>query len=755
MRESNYAQMDNFSTPQEGLDILLSIVKNAYTPEEIEEVKKAYEYASEAHKDQVRLSGEPYIVHPLSVSIITARLGMDSYSVIAAMLHDTVEDTGVTPEEVEEKFGKTVAELVEGLTKIQHVNTNSESRMEGGIFLDPSQVKQQQQAENIRKMLLAMSKDIRVIIVKLADRLHNMRTLMFKPENRRREIALETIEIYAPIAHRLGIRPIKEELEDLSINYLDPVAYKDIEDSLEKQSSQRKEFLDDIQARIEERTRQIVPDAQVNGRIKSVHGIYRKMFMQNKNIDEIYDIYAVRIIVDTVIDCYNCLGIIHDMFKPIPGRFKDYISNPKANMYQSLHTTVIGKEGIPFEVQIRTWEMHRTAEFGVAAHWKYKLGMNEKSTIDDKRLAWVQQLLDSQNDSEDAEDIVSTIKSDLVPEEVFVFTPKGDVFDLPMGSTVIDFAYAIHSEVGNKMVGAKVDGRIVPLNYVVHTGEIIEVITSSQPGKGPSRDWLKIVKTSQAKSKIRQWYKRERRDENIAEGKAEVEREFKRNFIRLTPEEFEPFVSKMAERQHCKNLDDFYAAIGYGGISLQKMMPRAKEDYLKMSKLNEPSQEVKPTAKKKTKTGEGVVIEGIDNCLIKFSRCCNPLPGDEIIGFITRGHGVSIHTRNCTNVPKDITLSGEPDRWVTAYWDANIKEKDEFKCTLQIYCLDRIGMLADISGLLANAHIPITDLSTRNSKDGRVSIFITVCVNGVEHLNTIIGKLSKISGVLGIERSGI
>jgi GTP pyrophosphokinase len=753
MKISDNAKIDTFSTPDEGYALLMSFVENSYSKEELESIKAAYEYACEAHTDQVRLSGEPYIVHPLSVSVITARLGMDSSSVIAAMLHDTVEDTGSTLEDIEQKFGKTVAELVEGLTKIQQMPTKSDPRTDGNIFIDPSQVKQQQQAENIRKMLLAMSKDIRVIIVKLADRLHNMRTLMFKPENRRREIALETIEIYAPIAHRLGIRPIKEELEDLSISYLDPVAYNDIEESLEAQSIQRKEFLDDIKSRIEERTREVVANAQVSGRIKSVHGIYRKMYMQNKNFDEIYDIYAVRIIVDTVIDCYNCLGIIHDMFKPIPGRFKDYISNPKANMYQSLHTTVLGKEGIPFEVQIRTWEMHHTAEYGVAAHWKYKLGMGGKDTLSEHRLAWIRQLLESQNDSEDVEDIVSTIKSDLVPEEVFVFTPRGDVFSLPSGSTVIDFAYAIHSEVGNKMSGAKVDGRIVPLNYEVKTGEIVEVITSSQQGKGPSRDWLKIVKTSQAKSKIRQWYKREKREENIIEGKSEVEREFKRNFIRLTEDEYIPFVTKMAERQHCKTLDEFYAAIGYGGISLQKMMPRAKDDYLKMTRLNEPSQEEVKTVKKKTKTGEGVVIEGIDNCLVKFSRCCNPLPGDEIIGFITRGHGVSIHTRNCTNVPKDISLSGEPDRWVTAYWDDNVKE--EFKCTLQICCLNRIGLLADISGLLAMAHIDITDISSRALKDGRSNIYVTVCVNGLDHLNSIISRLGRIDGVLSIERSGV
>ncbi|MGN0572419.1 MAG: RelA/SpoT family protein [Acutalibacteraceae bacterium] len=723
-------------TPDECLESLIELVKENFSEKEISDIRRAYAIASSAHNGQKRLSGEPYIMHPLSVAAILASLGMDSASIIAAILHDTVEDTKLTNEEVKKEFGETIAELVEGVTKIGKV---------------PLQTKEEQQAENIRKMLLAMSRDIRVIIIKLADRLHNMRTLMFKPENRRREIALETIEIYAPIAHRLGIRAIKEELEDLSISYLDPVAYKDIEDSLEKQSKSRNEFLAEIKTRIEERIKSVVSGAQVSGRIKSVHGIYRKMYMQNKNFDQIYDIYAVRIIVDTVIDCYNCLGVIHDMFKPIPGRFKDYISTPKPNMYQSLHTTVLGKEGIPFEVQIRTWEMHHTAEYGIAAHWKYKLGINGTAKFEE-RLAWIRQLLENQSDNEDVEDIVSTIKSDLVPEEVFVFTPKGDVFSLPSGATVIDFAYAIHSAVGNKMVGAKVDGKIVSLDYQVKTGEIIEILTSSAQGKGPSRDWLSIVKTSQARSKIRQWFKKECRDENIAEGKAQVEKEFRRNFIRLSEAEYHEFIGKVAEKQHCKDEDDFYAAIGYGGISLIRLMPKIKEEYGKMSKSEQPALTITPP-KKKTKSNEGIIVEGIDNCLVKFSRCCNPLPGDEIIGFITRGHGVSIHTRKCPNVPADLSKSGEPERWVTAYWDNDIRE--DFKCTLQLYCLNRIGMLADVSSLLAGMRIMINDISTRNTKDGRTSIYVTVSVNGVEHLNSLVAKLSKIDGVLSIERSGV
>ncbi|MBQ4626892.1 MAG: bifunctional (p)ppGpp synthetase/guanosine-3',5'-bis(diphosphate) 3'-pyrophosphohydrolase [Clostridia bacterium] len=728
---------DVFATPEEALNALIELMSKNCSEDELLDIRKAYEIANSAHEGQKRLSGEPYIMHPLSVAMILVRLGMDCASVIAAILHDTVEDTSLTHNEVQKLFGATIAELVDGVTKIGKV---------------PLQTKEEQQSENIRKMLLAMSKDIRVIIIKLADRIHNMRTLMFKEPHRRLEIARETLEIYAPIAHRLGIRAFKEELEDLALRYLDPVAYHDIEMSLENQNQSRNEFFNDIKSRIEERIKASVSGAQISGRIKSVHGIHRKMFRQNKNFDEIYDIYAVRIIVDSVIDCYNCLGIIHDMFKPIPGRFKDYISTPKPNMYQSLHTTVLGKEGIPFEVQIRTWDMHHTAEYGIAAHWKYKLGINGAAKFEE-RLSWIRQLLESQSDSEDVEDIVSTIKSDLVPEEVFVFTPKGDVFNLPTGATVIDFAYAIHSAVGNKMVGAKVDGRIVPLDYQVKTGEIVEVLTSSQQGKGPSRDWLKIVTTSQARSKIRQWYKKEKREENIIEGKAEVEREFRRNFIRLSDADYDEFIEKIADRQHCKNVDDFYAAIGYGGLSLIRLMPKIKEDYSKLIKAQEPAVISIVQPKKRTKSNEGVIVEGIDNCLIKFSRCCNPLPGDQIIGFITRGHGVSIHTRKCTNVPLDISQAGEPERWITAYWDTNLKE--DFKCTLSVHCLNRIGLLADVSSLLANMRIMINDISTRNTKDGRATIVVTVSVNGVEHLNSVVAKIQKIEGVLSIERSGI
>lgn len=723
-------------TPKEYYEELRQLLVTIFSPEDVEQIDKAFNTANRAHEGQLRCSGQPYVIHPILVAKIVAELGMDKESVIAALLHDVVEDTDLTLEDVTEKFGKSVASLVDGVTKLGKV---------------PLSTREEVQAENVRKMLLAMSEDIRVIIIKLADRLHNMRTLEFMPPQKQRDKALETLEIYAPIAHRLGIRAVKEELEDLAIKHLDPVGYAEIEKSLEVRGKSRRDYLDEIKGRIEERVCKSVKDAHIDGRVKSIHGIYRKMYMQNKNFDEIYDVYAIRIIVDTVIDCYNCLGIIHDMFRPIPGRFKDYISTPKANMYQSLHTTVIGKEGIPFEVQIRTWEMHYTAEYGIAAHWKYKLGISGTQKFEE-RLSWIRQLLESQKDTEDVEEIVRTIKSDLVPEEVFVFTPKGDVISLPTGATVIDFAYAIHSAVGNRMIGAKVDGRIVPIDYKVKTGEIVEVLTSSQQGKGPSRDWLKIVKTSEAKNKIRSWFKKEKREENIIEGKAELEREFKRNFIRLYDQELQSFLTKLAERQHCATLDDFYAAIGYGGISVIRMMPHIKEEYNKILKTKEESQ-IKIVPEKKKKGSDGVIVEGIDNCLVKFSKCCNPLPGDEIIGFITRGHGVSIHNRNCTNVPRDIAAAAEPDRWIPAYWSNTVKE--EFKATLLATCIDRVGLIADVSGQLANMHVMIHSLTTRELKDGRCTLLMTITVNGVEHLNSVIGRISKINGMLSVERSGM
>ncbi len=724
-------------TPQEEYALLRTRLQKetGFTEAEIAEVDKAFRLAADVHSAQLRYSGQPYIIHPIAVANILIDLGMDAQSIEAALLHDTVEDTDVTLAQLRAEFGEEVAALVDGVTKLGKV---------------PLATKEEFQAENIRKMLLAMYRDIRVIIIKLADRLHNMRTLGFMAPQKRRDIALETLEIYAPIAHRLGIRTAKEELEDLAIRFLDPIAYADIEKSLDLMSRSRSEFLEETKAQISARIATVVKDPKIDGRIKSVHGIYRKMYMQNKNFDQIYDIYAIRIIVDSVIDCYNCLGVIHDMFRPMPGRFKDYISTPKPNMYQSLHTTVLGRDGIPFEVQIRTWEMHRTAEFGIAAHWKYKLGIKGKSNLDE-RLAWIRQMLDDQKESGDVQELVRAIKSDLIPEDVFVFTPRGDVINLPSGATVIDFAYAIHTAVGHKMVGAKVDGRIVPLDYQVKTGEIVEVLTSSQIGKGPSRDWLSIAKTSSARNKIRSWFKHEKRDENIAEGKAEIEREFRRNFIRLDEEGYDRFIRNLAVRQRFDSVDDFYAAIGFGGVSVIRLMPYIKEEYNKNYRPQEPAEPVQELKASPRSGGrDGVTVEGVDNVLIKFSRCCNPLPGDDIIGFITRGHGVSVHKRDCPNVPADPTTCAEPERWVRVSWNQNVKK--EFQATLQITALSRIGLMADISMQLANMRVNINEISSREAKDGRSTIYMTITVSNVEHLKNVIARIEKVDGVLSVER---
>ncbi len=721
---------------------LIDKVKDNFSADDLVRIDKAFRIADDAHQGQKRRSGEPYIIHPVAVATILADMGMDADSVCAALLHDVVEDTPTTAEEIRNIFGEDVEHLVDGVTKL------------GQIPLSAS--KEEEQSENIRKMFLAMSRDIRVVIIKLADRVHNMRTLRFMPEEKQRYKARETLEIYAPLAHRLGIRAFKEELEDLAISFLDPVAYKEIGTTLETQVESRQHFLDSIKEKISERVKQEVPNVHIAGRIKSVHGIYRKTYMQNRTIDEIYDIYAVRLIVDSVYECYCCLGIIHDMFNPIPGRFKDYISTPKPNMYQSLHTTVIGKEGIPFEVQIRTWEMHHTAEYGIAAHWKYKQGVTGKVKFEEK-LSWIRQLLETQQDSDDVEDIVKTIKTDFIPEEVFAFTPKGDVISLPMGSCVIDFAYAIHSAVGNKMIGAKVDGRICTLDRKVNNGEIIEILTTSQQGKGPSRDWLKIAKTASARSKIKSWFKKEKREENIIEGRNEVEREFKRNNISLPEKQMNEFLLKIAERQHCKDVDEFLAAIGYGGLSLNKIMPRIKDEYSKLVKENQPETAadipLQTQPKKVHKSAEGIIIEGIDNCLVKFSRCCDPLPGDDIIGFITRGHGVSIHTKKCVNVPKDISKAAEPERWINAYWDNKVQ--NSYRVTLAVTCMNRVGMLADTSAVIANMHVMIHSIFTKDSNDGRSTVYMTITVNGAEHLKSVCEKLKKVKGVLSTERSGL
>ena len=701
---------------------------------DMEKIDKAYQFALDSHGDQKRRSGVPYILHPVSVAYILVELGMDTESIVASLLHDVVEDTPVGLEEIKKLFGIEVANLTDGVTKLGRI---------------PYSSREEQQAENLRKMLIAMADDIRVIIIKLADRLHNMRTIEFMPDQKRRDKALETMEVYAPIAHRLGIRALKEEMEDISLRYLDPIGYHEIESALAMKSGEREEFINKIKKQIYDRVSSVIPNVHLEGRVKSINGIYRKVFVQGKSMEEIYDIYAVRVIVDSLNDCYNVLGMIHDMYRPIPNRFKDYISTPKPNLYQSLHTTVLGKEGVPFEVQIRTWEMHHTAEYGIAAHWKYKLGLTKSDSFE-QRLMWVRQMLENQQDTVDSTELVRTIKTDLAPEEVFVFTPKGDVISLPIGSTVIDFAYAIHSAVGNRMIGAKVDGRIVPIDYKVKTGEIIDVLTTKEESHGPSRDWLKIVKTSEARNKIRQWFKKEKREENIIEGKAEIEREFRRNGIELPEPEMKAFLEEIATHQHCQTVEDLYAALGYGGIQLWRLMPRIRDNYNKIKKPVEESQEVRYQKAPSKATG-GVIIDGIDNCLIKFSKCCNPLPGDDIIGFITRGYGVSIHKRSCTNVPKDISKAAEPERWVNARWAGDIQ--DEFESTLEILASDRTGLLADLTNQLSSMHIFIHALNSRELKDNNAIIYATITVNGLEHLKSVISRLSNISGIISIGRS--
>lgn len=712
---------------------LVQMLKKSDQTFDLELIDKAYRLALEAHGDQRRVSGVPYILHPTSVACILVDLGMDTESVVAALLHDVVEDTDVTIEEITKDFGAEIAHLIDGVTKLRKI---------------PFSSREQQQAENIRKMLIAMADDIRVIIIKLADRLNNMRTIDCKEEQKRRDTALETMEYYAPIANRLGIRAMKEEMEDLSIRYLDPVGYCEIEHALALSESERGKFISEIKEEIVARTKGSIPNVYVEGRVKSINGIYRKTYMKGKTIEQIFDIFAVRVIVNTVNDCYNVLGIIHDIFQPLPNRFKDYISTPKPNMYQSLHTTVIGKEGIPFEVQIRTWEMHHTAEYGIAAHWKYKLGIAKKDSMEDK-VAWIRRMLENQAD-DDATDLLRNIKTDLASEEVYVLTPKGDVLTLPLGSTVIDVAYAIHSAVGNRMTGARVDGKIVPIYYKVKTGEIVEILTKKEGGS-PNRDWLKIVKTSEARSKIRQWFKKEKREENIAEGKAELEREFKHAGITLTEAEMAEFLSTVLKKQHFSSNDDLFAAIGYGGVQLWKIMPRVKEEYAKRNtppeELPQPVQKEQPV---KRRASSGVIVEGVDDMLIKFSKCCNPLPGDEIVGFITRGFGVSIHKKSCVNVPKNIAECEDPHRWVKAVWADRVQES--FQANLQVEATDRTGLLADVTNQLFSMHIYINNMDSREAKNGRATMRFSITVNGREHLQSVIDRLQGIGGVLSVGR---
>ncbi len=716
------------------LEPIIEKLKKSKNRYDIEKITKAYNVAAQAHKEQMRESGEPYIIHPLAVVEILSQFEPDSNTIIAALLHDVIEDTDYDYQFIKKEFGTEVAELVDGVTKLGKI---------------PFSSKEEQQVENLRKMFFAMAKDIRVILIKLADRLHNVRTLSSVSPKKQLAKSLETMEVYAPLAHRLGIQVIKSELEDTCMKYLDPIGYGLIEEKLNALTSRADESLEKLSKQIEKRLTDAKLNFKLERRIKQIYSIYRKMFNNNKEFEEIYDIYAVRIIVDNVTECYAALGIIHDMFTPVPGRFKDYIGTPKPNMYQSLHTTVIGKGGVPFEVQIRTWEMHKTAEYGIAAHWKYKRGIFNKDSSDEK-LVWVRQLLEIQRDTSEPEDFMRALKIDMFADEVFLFTPQGDVINLPAGSTVIDFAYSIHSAIGNQMQGAKVNGKIVELSYIPKNGEIVQILTSSNAT--PNREWLKIAKTSSARNKIRLWFKKEKREENVAEGKESFEKELKRNNISITTEQIKELVAPIIKKNSFTSVDDFYAAISYGGISLTKIIPKIKDEYQRNFKQQEQSLEsLEFENKTESSTTGGIVVEGITNCLVKLAQCCSPLPGDDIIGFVTRGFGVSVHKCDCKNIQNNT----QKERLIKVHWSTSINNDESFMATVIINATNRIGLAADITAQLAAMRVMIHGLNARECNDGSCVVTFTFEVKSLDHLQSVISRISKIKGVVSVSRGNM
>ena len=713
---------------------------------DIAKIQKAYEYAYKLHEGQYRASGEMYISHPVAVAEIVAGLELDTDSICAALLHDTVEDCSdkTDLDEIKKQFGPDVALLVDGLTKIVSLQIED---------------KEEKHIESIRKMLLAMSKDVRVIFIKLCDRLHNMRTLDAKAEHKRRITALETMEIYAPLAHRLGIQKIKQELENLGISYLDPIGYAEVKENIETKYGKSLNLIENIRNTISHKLDENNLKFTLEGRIKTVYSIYKKMFRQNKSFDEIYDFYALRIIVDTELECYTVLGIIHEMFKSMPGRFKDYISTPKPNMYRSLHTTVIGRDGIPFEVQIRTWEMHHMAEYGIAAHWKYKSGASAKEDMD-KKLEWIAKLIETEDDARDTAEFLHAFKTDIFHDEVFVFTPKGDVVALPQGATVIDFAYAIHSAVGNKMIGAKINGMIVPIDRTVENGEIVEILTTSV-AKGPSRDWLNIVKTSEARTKIRQWFKKETRAENILMGKNTVEAEFRKLSTRLTEAQRVEIIGIIAQKIGFASADDLYNTLGYGGLSLQKLILKMREE---VSRVIAPEPEpietieesmVQKAKPKHLKSNSGIIVDGESGCAVKFAKCCNPLPGDEVIGFITKGYGISIHKKDCPNAIAGKTNPESADRWISARWESaedTGTSKNVYEALLQVFTEDKIGMLANIAVALADMKVMILQVNSRKRNNGDSIIDLKVSCKNIDHYYSIVSRLKSLDGVLDVAR---
>ena len=724
-------------------DHLVETVKSYNPSAGFDQIHAAYEYAAAHHAGQNRKDGSPFITHPLAVAqIVAEELHLDTESIVAALLHDTIEDTSATHEEISKLFSPTVADLVEGVSKLTRVHYTS---------------KEEEQMENLRKMLMAMAKDIRVILIKISDRLHNMRTMEYQTPEKQKQKSFETMEIYAPIAHRLGMQKMKWELEDLSLKYLDPVGYREITEALDEKAAEYDGFMSSIHDQITTRLREAGIDAAVQARMKHPYSIYRKMYTQNKSLDDVFDLFAFRVIVDTVADCYNVLGLIHDLYKPILGRFKDYIGTPKPNMYQSLHTTVVGESGIPFEVQIRTKEMHEVAEYGVAAHWKYK--QNGQGAGDERGYEWVRRLLENQEDA-DAEDFIHSLKVDMFADEVFVFTPQGDVINLPAGATPIDFAYTIHSAVGNHMTGAKVNGRIVQFDYHLRNGDVVEVMTS-RSAHGPSRDWVKIARSSNARSKIRQWFKREKRDENIVNGRQSFEAELKRTGVtlkELTNEENLPSVLKKL----CYNsLDDMYAAIGYGGVSALKVMGRLREDIQRILHQHQTErqaevpvadqpQQTRPAVPQRPKGEQGIVVEGLTNCLVKFSKCCTPVPGDEIVGFITRGYGISVHRADCPNADPARRKPEEAGRWIKVSWGGNTRES--YRTTLEVVAKDRLNLIVDISTVLSSTKTHVSSLNARSTPDGFALITLDTDVADSQQLQTVMRRIEQISGVMRVTR---
>ena len=714
---------------------LEAIILEGHPGADLTRIRAAYEYARDSHGEQMRMDGSEFVTHPLAAAEIVAELGLDEDSICAALLHDCIEDTAATYAEISKLFGKDVAEIVEGVTKLKRVTYTS---------------KEEEQMENLRKMLIAMAEDIRVILIKMADRLHNMRTMEYVSLDKQLEKAHETMEMYAPIAHRLGMQKIKWELEDLSIQYLDPPGCAEIAEGLKLRLVEDEGFCDRIQTEIKENIAANGIECSVFGRVKHIYGIYRKVFIDNKSLSEVQDVYAFRVIVTDISDCYSVLGYIHVLYNQIPGSFKDYIGTPKPNMYQSLHTTVICKDGVPFEVQIRTWEMHQTAEYGIAAHWKYKEG-KEGKVADEERFAWVRRLLESQQDS-DAQDFMQSLKIDMYSDEVFVFTPSGDVVNLPAGATPIDFAYSIHSEVGNRMTGALVNGRMVQYSYILHSGDIVKILTSNA-SKGPSRDWLGIIKSSEARNKIRQWFKKERREENIVHGRMAFEAELRQANIQANDIVRDELIPRALTRTGFSSPNELYAAIGYGGISAQKVVNRIRDDLRtieKQRRKDEPAPDAEKKPEARVKPVQGVMVEGLDNCLIKFAKCCAPVPGDQVVGFVTRGFGVSVHRQDCANYAKPEKTPEETGRWIKVGWGDT--EGLVYASTINLQVRDRKGVVVDVATVINSMNIRISAFNARPTGSGLALITIDVDVKNRDELVSAMAKLMSVAGVTDVRR---